>query len=304
MHDEEFKILTLPNYENSYKISNYGKIFSIKNNIYMKLTKNNNGYMQIRLYDNNIKSKTFRVHQLVAYMFVENNNNNKYVDHIDRVRDNNHYKNLRWVTHKENMNNVSRNRNILKNNKIIDINKDKFIKMGLINNHDYSNYFINENGDIINYNNKLVNQHLNDGYYCASLMYLDEQNKKHFKIFKVHRLVAYTFLKKPDNFNDKYVVNHIDENRLNNNYKNLEWCTANENTQKYFSTRTKIKNNKKQKIIGQIDINTNEIINKFNTYKDACIFLNVAKSNASGISYCCKGIRKTALNYKWMFLTS
>ena len=43
----------------------------------MKLTKNNNGYMQIRLYDKNLKSKTFRVHQLVAYMFINNENNKK-----------------------------------------------------------------------------------------------------------------------------------------------------------------------------------------------------------------------------------
>ena len=33
--DEEFKILSLPNYENSYKISNYGKIFTLKNNIFL-----------------------------------------------------------------------------------------------------------------------------------------------------------------------------------------------------------------------------------------------------------------------------
>ena len=63
----------------------------------------------------------------------------------------------------------------------------------------------------------------------------NNDNKKERYSFRVHRLVAYTFIKKPEKFNDNYVVNHIDMNKLNNNYKNLEWCTSAENTQKYFN---------------------------------------------------------------------
>ena len=36
--------------------------------------KNNDEYIQVRLYYKNLKSKTFRVHQLVAYMFINNEN--------------------------------------------------------------------------------------------------------------------------------------------------------------------------------------------------------------------------------------
>jgi len=39
-YDEEFKILNLPNYKNYYKISNYGKVFSLKNNIYKRIYAN------------------------------------------------------------------------------------------------------------------------------------------------------------------------------------------------------------------------------------------------------------------------
>lgn len=296
--DEEFKILNLSNYENSYKISNYGKIYSLKNNIYMKLTKNNNGYMQIRLYNNNRKSKIFRVHQLVAIMFVENKENKKYVDHIDRCKDNNYYKNLRWVTHNENMSNTSKKRNIIKNNKIIENNK--FKQIGIINDHDYSNYLINEDGDIKNKYNKLLKQHTNDGYKHIILISKD----KHFQTFRIHRLVAYTFLNKPDNFTDKLVVNHIDGNKLNNNYKNLEWCSSADNTKKYFENKNKTNDiiKKSNKLIVQIDINTGIIINKFNSYKEACDFLKLPKSNASNISYCCKGYRQTVCGYKWKIL--
>lgn len=46
------------------------------------------------------------------------------------------------------------------------------------------------------------------------------------KTFIVHRLVAKAFIANPQN---KATVNHIDNNGLNNNMQNLEWCTYSEN---------------------------------------------------------------------------
>lgn len=47
------------------------------------------------------------------------------------------------------------------------------------------------------------------------------------KPYRVHRLVATAFIKNPNNFPE---VNHIDENKKNNNsVNNLEWCTRVQN---------------------------------------------------------------------------
>lgn len=60
------------------------------------------------------------------------------------------------------------------------------------------------------------------GYLKVSLSKMGKR-----RIWKVHRLVAKTFVPNPD---DKENVNHIDGNSLNNVPSNLEWCTPKENT--------------------------------------------------------------------------
>jgi len=95
-------------------------------------------------------------------------------------------------------------------------------------------YKIDENGNIFGlsrskdsryFTNKwLLKQYEdNNGY-----MYVTLSLNKIRKTFKVHKLMALTFLNNPGN---KNCVNHIDSNRKNNNINNLEWVTHKENTQ-------------------------------------------------------------------------
>lgn len=67
-----------------------------------------------------------------------------------------------------------------------------------------------------------IKPHRSNSGYDFVLLRKDGKQKP----FYIHRLVATAFVEKPDGCN---VVNHIDEDKLNNQAKNLEWCTHGEN---------------------------------------------------------------------------
>lgn len=52
------------------------------------------------------------------------------------------------------------------------------------------------------------------------------------KAHKVHRMVASAYVPNPNNYPE---VNHLDGNKLNNNYTNLEWCTHKQNMTHAFN---------------------------------------------------------------------
>jgi hypothetical protein len=96
-------------------------LYQISNTGLVKLTKLNrllsgtliNGYKSVTLKITNDKHLCRLVHRLVAEAFIENDDDTKlFVDHIDTNKLNNNVSNLRWVSHKENMNNVITKQNI------------------------------------------------------------------------------------------------------------------------------------------------------------------------------------------------
>lgn len=111
-----------------YEISSYGRVKSYRidkdNGKILKTHKNYKGYITIQLPD--LKLGTIRhtgIHKLVAEAFIPNPENKSDVNHIDEDKENNYYKNLEWLTHKENLNHGKRNKKYSKRVECIELGK-------------------------------------------------------------------------------------------------------------------------------------------------------------------------------------
>lgn len=92
----------IPNYE-EYLISNIGRVYSKKNNKFVKCWISNKGYYSVSLCKNG-KKKNFLVHRLIAQAFIPNPNNLPMINHKDENSLNNNINNLEWCTAKYNVN--------------------------------------------------------------------------------------------------------------------------------------------------------------------------------------------------------
>lgn len=91
-------------WEEFYRISPYGEVYSLKRNRLLKGALNSVGYPVVYLVGNYIKPKWYFIHRLVAATFLQAPESERLeIDHIDGNKTNNHYKNLQWVTHAENI---------------------------------------------------------------------------------------------------------------------------------------------------------------------------------------------------------
>lgn len=94
----------------AYEVSTFGNVRNAATgNLMSQKYSNSGGYAQVhfRIGVEHSNGKYEAVHRLVAKAFCQNDDpERKYmVDHISRDRRNNYYKNLRWVTPKENYQN-------------------------------------------------------------------------------------------------------------------------------------------------------------------------------------------------------
>lgn len=88
-------------FEGKYKISNLGRVYSIKNDIILKPGYDGKKYSTVSLY--NKKKYHFKIHRLVAKYFIPNPNNYPQINHIDGNKQNNRIDNLEWCDQSHNI---------------------------------------------------------------------------------------------------------------------------------------------------------------------------------------------------------
>ena len=87
---------------------------------------------------------------------------------------------------------------------------------------DFPKYEISNLGRVKSlYTGKFMSLNLRDGYYGVVLTKTENGIRKQWRK-SIHRLVAESFIPNPENLP---CINHKDENKLNNNIENLEWCS-------------------------------------------------------------------------------
>lgn len=99
---------------------------------------------------------------------------------------------------------------------------------------DYPNYEIYDDGRVYSKKRRIFLKHIKteQGYYSVNLT---KDSSSHYKL--VHRLVAIHFVDNPMNYK---IVDHIDRNKDNMNYKNLRWVDLlmNQQNKSFFKNNT------------------------------------------------------------------
>lgn len=106
-------------------------------------------------------------------------------------------------------------------------------------------YQVSNLGNIKSLRNGRILRSRNRDFYRAVNLY----NNGTYKTLNIHRLVAQAFIPNPNNLP---IVNHIDENKVNNNAENLEWCTVKHNND----------HSRGKKVMSIIDKNTGKTVQK------------------------------------------
>ena len=104
-----------------------------------------------------------------------------------------------------------------------------------------------------------------DGYLLMS-MCVNSKPKQEY----IHRLVAKTFIPNPNNYT---VVDHINENKLDNNVENLRWCTLQQNADFYYEQP------ERKQSLGHIKHREKQVQNKYNYLKEVEENLSIEKSS-------------------------
>jgi len=94
--------------DSQYAVSKCGLVKNLTNGRLKNLSIDTYGYLVTTLFKDG-RRRQYKVHRIVAEVFVEGFKEDLQVNHIDGDKKNNHFENLEWCTHEENRNHAIKN---------------------------------------------------------------------------------------------------------------------------------------------------------------------------------------------------
>lgn len=266
MDKELWRPMSFSNIANGYFISSYGNIKTMDCDDPMIKYHSSNGYDFVKLLTTSgdqywgLNARYFPIDELVAFSFMNIPSNlvgkQVTIRHINNDTRDSHIENLEIIE---------------------DIEEWKTVT-------GFDDYMISNHGQVKSqFTNAILSSHLNSaGYLRVSL----NQHKKR----SIHRLLMLTFCPIVDSEN--FQVNHIDENKLNNHLKNLEWVTPTEN-QNFGIKKMKTSKDKSKPVL---------CIETGIVYRSATEAAKLTGAQRTNIVECCnRKPQSTTGGYHWKF---
>lgn len=141
-----------------------------------------------------------------------------------------------------------------------------------------------KNNRLLNLREKYLSLKIDEHGYVKVQLWKDNKGKN----IRAHRLVALCFIDNPNHFLE---VNHIDGNKTNNNYNNLEWCD-------YHHNQLESKRLGLNKCTKVNMIKDGILVKTFESISEAAKFNNTDRSS---IFRCLNGKYKQNNGYTWKY---
>ena len=320
-----------------YQISSYGRLMLLNGTV-SKASPGRDEYTRVTLRNSTRNSISAAIHILVAKKFIDNPDNKPIVNHKNGKRFENYVWNLEWVTQAENMSiDRVKNPNFVQATRKVNQYTKEWIFVQTWNSiqeaaegmrcdksticsacngrlmtakgfqwryHDEMTILEGERWDTIFYNNVQVwGSTLGRILTPAKWMSYGSGPKNGYLVMNVgashigiHRIICSIF--KPQTGSENLEVNHIDNNKHNNRFENLEWITRSENVRHAQQFKTNFTTSSRR--IGQYDMRNN-LIREFESITEASRITKVCRNNISKV---CIGKRGHAGMYIWKHLDS